>query len=277
MIGGSASRVLVVTGGHPFETPALFAMFDGLEGVEWEHVEHPEALGCFTAENAGRWDAIVCYDMPGLWFGGGTAESLQPPPAYVDGLLGMLDAGQGFVFWHHALASWPAWEGFARLVGGRFHYLPGRLGRREWPDSGYAFAVRHQVTPADPGHPVCAGLDGGFELVDELYLAPVFEDDVVPLLRSDATFSSERFSSAALALQGRRNENEGWGHPDGSSLVAWAKTAGCSPIVYLQPGDGPSAYDNPGLRRVLVNAIGWVGSDAAHDWAARQPSKVERP
>jgi len=32
--------------------------------------------------------------------------------------------------------------------------------------------------------------------------------------------------------------------------------------VYLQPGDGESAYANPHYRRLLENAIRWVVSEA---------------
>ncbi len=31
-------------------------------------------------------------------------------------------------------------------------------------------------------------------------------------------------------------------------------------LVYLQPGDGPSAYENPHHRRLFENAIRWVNA-----------------
>jgi type 1 glutamine amidotransferase len=267
-------KVLVVTKGHPFEEAPFFEMFDADPEFDWEHAEHPEAARLFSAAHAGRWDAVVRYDLPGLRFHRGQGTELIPPdPAEVAGLHAMLEAGQGTVFLHHALAGWPAWKGYDEIMGGRYLYEPGYVRGKWWPDSGYRFRVTHRMRAVDPEHPVCAGVPE-FELTDELYLAPVFEDAIVPLYRSDANFSPKNFFSPALALRGQRDSNEGWTHPEGSSLVAWAKVSGRSPIVYLQPGDGPSAYGNPGFRRLLGNAIRWVASREAHAWAAAQKAQV---
>lgn len=57
---------------------------------------------------------------------------------------------------------------------------------------------------------------------------------------------------------GRLNDNEGWDHAPGSPLVGWTREPGASRVVYLQFGDGPSAYGDANVRRLLGNAIGWV-------------------
>lgn len=268
-VGRSALRVLVVTGGHPFQADPFFQVFDADDGIVWAHAPQPGARRWLAQMEAGDFDTLVFYDMPGVGLDRGRPpEPEDPPVELVEGMRSLLDAGQGVVFLHHAIASWPAWEEYSRWVGGRFLYRPGHFAGRDWPDSGYAFDVSHHLVPADPGHPVLAGLGGGLTLTDELYLAPVIEDDLTPLLRSDATFTDDRFWSSAAAISGRRDSRDGWHHPAGSDLVAWAKRARRSPAVYLQPGDGPSAYGDPGWRRLLSNAIRWVASDEARSWAA---------
>ena len=264
-------RVLVVTKGHPFEAEPFFVLFDALGGVEWTHVEQPEARANFHPDRAGEYDCIVCYDMPGIAFTGGDPPAVfeEPSSHLVAGYRGLLDAGQGMVFLHHAIASWPAWPEFAEIVGGRFHYQPAVLRGVDHPDSGYRFDVTHSVEVIDADHPICAGVEKGFTLTDELYLFPVFEDDVVPLMRSAATFTDEHFFSADRAIRGQMHSREGWSHPPGSDLVAWVKTAGRSPIAYLQFGDGPATYADANFRRILANAIEWAGSDTAHQWADR--------
>jgi type 1 glutamine amidotransferase len=168
-------------------------------------------------------------------------------------------AGTGLVFLHHAVASWPAWDGFAELVGARFHYRPGRLGGIEYPDSGYRFDVTHTVEVLDPDHPVCAGVGPTFTLTDELYCFPVLTDRVHPLMRTTFdTVDASSFYSADQAIRGRRDSNEGWTHPPGSDLVAWSRQVERSRLVYLQFGDGPVTYADPSFRRVLSNAIAWV-------------------
>jgi hypothetical protein len=93
-------------------------------------------------------------------------------------------------------------------------------------------------------------------------------------MRTDFPVDDDRrFFSADLAIRGRRNDNSGWSHPTGSSLVAWAKTAGKSPLVYLQFGDGPATYADPSFRRTLLNAIEWTASAEAREWVrTRNPS-----
>lgn len=259
-------RVLVITGGHPFQADPFFEAFAADDDLMWAHCPQPAARRWLARMRPGDWDAVVFYDMPGVGLRSPQPEA--PPAELVAGMERLFDGGQGVVFLHHAIASWPAWDEYARWVGGRFHYRPARLAGTDWPDSGYAFDVTHRLTPASAGHPVLRGLEDGFTLTDELYLAPVFEDEVVPLLRSDAVFSDDRFWSAALAVAGRRDSRDGWHHPPGSDLVAWARVARRSPAVYIQPGDGPSAYGDPAWRRLVGNAIRWVASPAAREWAA---------
>ncbi|MFD2137582.1 hypothetical protein ACFSLT_24675 [Novosphingobium resinovorum] len=95
-------------------------------------------------------------------------------------------------------------------------------------------------------------------MTDETYLAEIFAEDVTPLLRADIPFTREQFFSAELAVRGRMYDREDWDHPPGSDLIGWTREVGRSRLVYLQPGDGPSAYDDVNYRRLVENAIRWV-------------------
>ena len=261
-------NVLLVTKGHPFERDAFHAVFDSFTDMSVTAVEQPAAQRFFEPEAAEPYDAIVCYDMPGIQFRPGEAPLfVDPPERLVGGFRRLLDAGQGIVFLHHALAGWPSWDDYARILGGRFLYEPAVLLGRECPDSGYRHGVTHRVSVVAKEHPVTAGVRDGFEITDELYLAEVFEDDLFPLLRSDYAFEADNFYSASLALRGQMFSNEGWSHPPGSNLVAWARREGRSPLVYFAAGDNPAAYENPAFRTVLGDAIRWVASEDAHTWA----------
>ena len=90
----------------------------------------------------------------------------------------------------------------------------------------------------------------------------MFEDDVTPLLRADVPFTRDRFYSAAAAVAGRMHDNTGWDPPPGSNLIGWTRRARRSPVVYLQPGDGRDAYDNPHVRNLIEDAIRWVAAPA---------------
>src|SRR5262245_19303066 len=163
-------------------------------GWRWAHARQPSAQDWLVPSMAGRWSAVLAHDIPGLRLRRGAAPAPEGPSLDVRrALVELLRLGQGLVVTHHALAGWPAWEGWAGALGGRFHYAPGRPRGRDWPSSGTRLAT-HTARVVAPDHPVCADLDD-FTLVDELYCCPVFEDEVVPLLRTDASMDGRLFIS----------------------------------------------------------------------------------
>ncbi len=253
----AACNVLVVTRGHPFDKAAFFGMLDAVSargGWSYTHVEHPAAPGILDPERAAPFDVILYYDMPGIDFQPGRAPGRIEPPTHLrEGFAALLDQGKPMLFMHHALAGWPAWREYGDAIGGRFWYTA----EGDRPDDGYRHEVRHFVRVVDD-HPITAGLGEGFWIEDELYLVQIAEDDKTPLLRSDHQFVRDEFYSAALGASGSLYAREGWDHPPGSNLICWTKKAGNSDIVYMQCGDGPSAYGNEGVRTLLGNAIRWL-------------------
>jgi len=267
---GEKLNVLVAAKGHPYMRDPFMAIFDEMEGVSASLVEQPAAMRLMNSGGMKGFDVLVLYDMPGLDFRAGNPPAfVEPDEVFKRGFLDLLNSGIGVVALHHAIAGWPAWDEYAELLGGRFLYKPGKLRGRQRPDSGYHHDVKHRIARAGPGHAVLAGLPEQFELTDELYLFEVFEDSVTPLLRSCHQFTRDNFYSAALAVSGKMFSNEGWEHEDGSDLVGWVKRARKSPLVYLQPGDGPVTYEDANYRRLIANAVKWAASSEAKEWARK--------
>lgn len=260
-------RALVITGGHNFDGPAFYAMLDDVLGdgcgIQWTHVEHPAAMAFI--ENPGlasRYDLLFFYDVPGLEYReGGSPEIFDPTEQYKAGFEALLETGKPMFFLHHAFIGWPSWSRYADVVGGCFMNMPGYLRGRRVPDGGYRFDVTHRLVPV-ADHPILAGLEEGFQITDQLYLAEVFEEDVTPLMRSDYPFEPGAFYSAQAAAEGRPDCNEGWERQGGSNLMAWVRHEKNSPIMYLQCGDGPSAYTNAGFRRLVENGVNWLIASA---------------
>jgi uncharacterized protein len=263
---GEKLNVIVAAKGHPYQRDSFMAIFDDMEGVCASLVEQPAAAGIMNPDGMKGVDALVLYDMPGIDFrAANSPRFVEPSENFKAGFRALLDSGIGIVALHHAIAGWPAWEEWAEFLGGRFLYKPATVRGIPRPDSGYRHDVTHEITSVLPSHPVLDGIPERVTLTDELYLSEVFEDSVTPLLRSNHRFVRGNFYSAQLAVSGRMYSNEGWRHGDGSNLVGWCKRARNSPLVYLQPGDGPSTYANADYRRLVGNAIKWVSSKAARN------------
>lgn len=256
----AAINLLVAVRGHPFERDAFDAIFQDMADVSATMVDQPAAALLMNPDGMAGFDALVLYDMPGLDFEAPGAKPgfVDPPELLRTGLPALLERGKPVIALHHALAGWPNWPEYAEWLGGRFLYRPGVLRGAARMDSGYRHDVAYDAIAADPAHPILDGLPARMAFTDELYLAEVFEDLVTPLLRSSHRFVAENFYSAAAAVDGRMYDNQGWPHPPGSDLIGWTRRAINSPLVYLQPGDGPTIYANADYRRLLRNSIDWA-------------------
>jgi uncharacterized protein len=260
--GGEISRLLVVSGGHPYETESFAEMLGSFGGWSITHLLHPAAETAIASGAADQVDALLFYDMAGYAFSGGAVQSRPPSAGFCAALERYFASGRGAVAMHHALAGWADWPQWSEWVGGRFLYQAGRVRGAVCADSGY----RHNVTydaQVIADHPVTVGLPDQFPVCDELYLAQVFEGDVTPLIRAQHDFVRDNFYSASLAVAGQMFSNDGWDHPPGSDLIAWSKPVLAGQLVYLQCGDGPESYANANIRQFLSNALDFVRQAAS--------------
>ena len=83
-------------------------------------------------------------------------------------------------------------------------------------------------------------------------------------MRGNYPFECQHFTPPPLAPP---DEQANWSHPPGSNLIVWANAAAASPVVVSDVGDGPPAFENPAYRRLIGNALHWVASEPARDWA----------
>lgn len=265
-------NVFVAVKGHAFDRNALEAMLRAC-GAEPTFVDQPLAARVMNPRDLAGFDAIVLHDMWGLDFQAPRDErpaSQPPPPELVTGLAGLLEQGMGILALHHAIASWPAWDDYARMLGARFLYRDGMLGGIRRGDSGYVSDVTYEMAVA-ANHPVTAGLPASMTLTDELYAMEILDDaKLVPLLTRTTAVAPEAFASAMRAVR-RIAPGEGtpWQPPRESRLQGWAKAAGNSPVVYLQAGDGPQTFADPHYGTLVSNGLRWLCGEG-REWARGQ-------
>jgi len=253
-----AGRLLAITGGHRYDHDAFTTMLDAVctdLGWTWAHESQPDAQRWLRPEHAGHWDAILLHDIPGLTLARGEQPIVTAPTDEVQrGVRDLLAVGQGLVATHHSLAGWPSWDEWAGVLGGRFLYAPGSLRGDDVPASGYRMAT-YTVDVVAPAHPICEGI-AAFDVDDELYLCPVFEDEVTHLLATSADLSPEGM------IDTYREVTTGECLPapcqPGSQLLGWAREHGPSRVVYVLPGHSAGTMANSVYRRLIANACAWA-------------------
>jgi type 1 glutamine amidotransferase len=251
--------LLVLSGGHPYEEGPFAELLGALRDWDMVHLVHPEGGEADAADAIRAADGLLFYDMAGYTFGEGKVTMRPPSPAFREAVTARFASGRGAVAMHHALAGWAQWPMWRHWLGGQFHYQPGEHG----PDSGYRHDVTYEARiVAD--HPVTRGLPPSFPVTDELYLGPIDESALAPLVRAEGfAFTRENFHSAAQAVAGAMFSNAGWDHPPGSNCVAWESRTCPAPLIYLQFGDGPATYANPHVRQILAQALDYTSGGTA--------------
>jgi uncharacterized protein len=214
------TRVLIVTGGHDFEKEPFFKIFKDNPNISFKAVEHPNAHALLRAAAAKDWDVLLLYDMHQEISEEGKADFLD-----------RLKEGKGLVVMHHAIANYQAWPEYAKIIGARYYLQKEVVNGVEKARSAYQHDVDFTLQIADPNHPVTKGLRD-FKIHDETYKLFDVYDDCHALLTTDEPLSNK--------------------------VVAWAKNYANARVVYIQLGHDHFAYENPNLRQLLDQAIGWV-------------------
>ena len=251
--------LLVLSGGHPYEAGPFDELLSALGDWEITHLIHPEGGEADAAAAILAADALLLYDMAGYSFGEGKVTTRPPSAAFREAVTARLANGKGAVAMHHALAGWAEWPEWHDWLGGQFHYQPGAHGL----DSGYRHDVAYEARViAD--HPVTRGLPETFPVTDELYLCPIDETAITPLIRAEGfAFTKDNFYSAAQAVAGAMFSNAGWKHPPGSNCIVWESRKCPAPLIYLQFGDGPATYANPHVRQMFAQALDYTSRGTA--------------
>ncbi|MEL7199508.1 MAG: ThuA domain-containing protein [Pseudomonadota bacterium] len=254
-------RLLVLSGGHPYEAGPFEEMIHALGDWEVTHLIHPEAEEAVSAGAADEADALLFYDMGGYTFADGGVTTVVPSQGFRDAITRRFASGKGAVAMHHAIAGWAEWPQWHEWLGGRFFYQPGTWRGGPVPDSGYRHDVEY-TAQLGSDHPITAGMPREFPACDELYLCPIDESAVTPIIRAEGFgFTRKNFYSAARAVAGDMFSRDGWEHPPGSNLIGWETRAENAPLIYLQFGDGPDTYANQNVRQILANALQYTAGE----------------
>jgi hypothetical protein len=164
-------KVLIVTGGHNFQTNSFFKMFADNPDVTYTWaVQHTNAEA-YDRDDLFSYNVVLLYDSPTKITDTQKARFLE-----------LFNRGIGVIVLHHAYLSYPMWADYERIAGGKYVYLNEEM-TNGITSSTYQGDVDIPVTIAAKNHPVTAGLRD-FVLRDELYSNMHMLHNATPLLKN---------------------------------------------------------------------------------------------
>ena len=214
------TKVLLITGGHAFETEPFYKVFQENPDIAFTAAAHEKVSAtAYERDDLATYDVVVLYDMP-----------MKITEAQKARMLSLFERGTGVVVLHHALVSYQEWPDYERIIGGRYPKPP--AGEPQVTEAvGYEHNCEIPVVIIAKDHPITAGLLD-FVIRDEIYWGFRVGKDVTPLITTT--------------------------HPKAGKPLAWTRTEGKSRIVYLQLGHDHLAYDNPNYRQIVARSIRWA-------------------
>lgn len=161
-------QLMIVTGGHEYDSLEFFQVFDAMEDVQYKHFIQPEANRKITEDLAQDFDLIVFYD---LWQDIDENEKL----AY----LKMAEQGKPMLFLHQTLMSYQKWPDFEKIVGAKFVLEAKRVPEEE-------VSTREsdvwEYCTVENYNSVTSGFSD-LRFFDEIYGNVNISDNIFPLLR----------------------------------------------------------------------------------------------
>lgn len=212
-------KVVVVTGGHDFEHEPFFEMFDALPNIEYVEAIQNDHSEIF--EDIANWDydVIVLYNM-----------TQEISPKRQKNFVALLDRRVGLLALHHSIGAFQNWPEYRRITGVTYHFEEAQEQVPGYRPSAYQHDVDFTVRISDPNHPITRGLSD-FWVHDETYNNCTFEPDNNVLLTTD--------------------------HPASDRQLCWTRNYRGAKICFIQPGHGPSIFQNPNYRRLVAQALNW--------------------
>jgi len=214
-------KVLIVTGGHDFDTKEFYEMFDALPGVTYDKAELPKDMDLLAPGLEKKYDVIVSYDM----------NNFPVTDAQRANFDKLLQNGMPLLIFHHSIGGYKNWPKYRDMAGGAYLFENLEADGKTWPPSDYKHDIVMKITVADKDHPITKGLDD-FEIIDEGYKDVYVQPGVHVLLTTD--------------------------NPLATKQVGWVHRYDKSPVFTLMLGHDKKAFANESLRKLLSQGMDWM-------------------
>jgi len=213
-------NVGVVVGGHGFEEKPFFAMFEENPAITFTVLPKEKKEEVFADVTDWPYDVLVLYNMTGAI-----------PETCRENFLKLLNRGMGLVILHHAIANYPDWPEYRKILGAKYFLEATEIDGVQYPRSEYTHGLDFKVHVEDPNHPITQGISD-FTIHDEVYRKWILDPGNHVLLTTDC--------------------------PESAKELCWTRDYAKSKVCFLQLGHGPEAHTNPNYRELVARAIQWT-------------------
>ena len=224
-LAAQPKRILYITLSAAYKHDAIPASIQALKDIAVQsgklEVVQSEDVSLLSAAKLRDFDAILFY----------TTGELPISDAQKRDLLDFVRGGKGFGGVHSATDTFYKWPEYGELIGAYFLNHP-------WTQE---VTIRVQ----DPSGPLVSHLAPSFRIRDEIYQFRNFTGDRTHVLLSLDTHS---VSMTAPGITPRATEFP----------LAWTRSYGAGRVFYSALGHFDSTWKDPGIRRMLLQAMLWL-------------------
>ena len=224
-------NILIVTGGHEFDVPNFYKVFDDMPDVRYEKAELPKDMDLLAPGLEKKYDLLLTYDM----------NTFPVSDQQKERFAALIESGMPLLVMHHSLGGYQNWPLYRKMIGGHYLQAPLTVDGTTYPASDYKHDVDMAVQVADKEHPITQGVEN-FTIHDEAYKNVYVQKGVHVLLTTD--------------------------HPDSTVELAWTHRYGQAMVFVIALGHDNQAYANPNLPRILRQGIRWCIEQTRKNLAA---------
>ncbi|MCP4378812.1 MAG: ThuA domain-containing protein [bacterium] len=209
--------VVVVTGGHGFDEKIFPKTFEGQSDIDFKIIKDAEPF-----KDISKWsyDVIVLYNLNRKISETSRANFLK-----------LLKRGVGLVVMHHAVAAYPGWVEYEKIIGLTYSLRKGLVRNgMKYMRPVWKHGVDFNVRIEDKSHPITKGMSD-FKITDESYKGWVYHPG----------------SHLLLSTNHKRNNYH----------LAWTRFYGKARVFFMQLGHGKEAFENKNYQHFMAQGIRW--------------------
>ena len=212
--------VLVITGGHGYDKKTFPKTFAGQADIDFKIAD-----GGKPFEDISKWS----YDVMVLFnFNRKISETSRA------NFLKLLARGVGLVCMHHAVAAYPDWVEYEKIIGATYSLKKGLVRNgMKYMRPVWKHGVDFNVHIEDKSHPITKGMSD-FKIHDESYKGWAHHPGSHVLLSTDQKLNNYR--------------------------LAWTRFYGKnkSRVFFIQLGHGKEAFENKDFQQITARGIRWT-------------------